>query len=48
MANAQSDLVAAGGQLFFTPDDDPWLDIWLDTMDDTAEDDNGDDDSDLE
>ncbi|KAM3407835.1 hypothetical protein ACQJBY_001275 [Aegilops geniculata] len=48
LANAQSDLVAAGGQSFFTPDYDRWLDIWLDTSDDTAEDDNGDDDSDLE
>ena len=50
LANAQSDLVAAGGQSFFTPNDDRWLDIWLDTSDDTAEEDNGDDsdDSDLE
>ena len=48
MANAQSDLVAAGGRSFFTADNDRWLDIWLDTSDDTAKDDNGDDDSDLE
>ena len=48
LANAQSDLVEAGGQSFFTLNDDRWLDIWLDTSDDTAEDDNGDDDSDLD
>ncbi|XBI84562.1 hypothetical protein VPH35_092848 [Triticum aestivum] len=48
LANAQSDLVTAGGRLFFTENDDHWLDIWLDTSDDTAKDDNGDDDSDLE
>ena len=48
LANAQSDLVAAGGQSFFTPNDERWLDIWLSTSDDTAEDDSGDDDSDLE
>ena len=48
LANAQFDLVVAGGQSFFTPDDDRWLDICLDTSDDTAQDDNGDDDSDLE
>ena len=53
LANAQSDLVAAGGQSFFTPNDDRWLNIWPDTSDDTAEEDNGDDsddsdDSDLE
>ena len=48
LVNAQSDLVAAGGQSFFTLDDDRWLDICLDTSDDTAEDENGDDDSDLE
>ena len=48
LANAQSDLVAAGGRSFFTPNDERWLDIWLSTSDDTAEDDSGDDDSDLE
>ncbi|XBI30632.1 hypothetical protein VPH35_054339 [Triticum aestivum] len=49
LANAQTDLVAAGGRSFFTENDDRWLDIWLSTSDDTAEDDNGDDDdSDLE
>ena len=48
LANAQTDLVAAGGQSFFTPNDERWLDIWLSTSDDTAEDDSGDDDSDLE
>ncbi|XBH91698.1 hypothetical protein VPH35_083012 [Triticum aestivum] len=48
LANAQSDLVAAGGQSFFTPNDDRWLDIWLDTSDDTAEKDDDSDDSDLE
>ncbi|XBI42117.1 hypothetical protein VPH35_126482 [Triticum aestivum] len=48
LANAQSDLVAAGGRSFFTENDDRWLDIWIDTSDDTAEEDNGDDDSDLE
>ena len=47
LANAQFDLVAAGGQSFFTVNDDRWLDIWLDTSDDTAEENNG-DDSDLE
>ncbi|XBI03525.1 hypothetical protein VPH35_131928 [Triticum aestivum] len=48
LANAQSDLVAAGGHSFFTPNDERWLDIWLTTSDDTAEDDSDDDDSDLE
>ncbi|XBJ00897.1 hypothetical protein VPH35_020676 [Triticum aestivum] len=48
LVNAQSYIVAAGGQSFFASNDDRWLDIWLDTSDDTAEDDNGDDDSDLE
>ena len=48
LANAQSDLIAAGGQSFFTPNDERWLDIWLTTSNDTAEDDSGDDDSDLE
>ena len=27
LANAQSDLVVAGGRSFFTPNDDRWLDI---------------------
>ncbi|KAF7059271.1 hypothetical protein CFC21_066198 [Triticum aestivum] len=48
LANAQFDLVEAGGQSFFTPDDDRWLDIWLDTSDDTAEKDDDSDDSDLD
>ena len=48
LASAQSDIVAAGGQSFFAPNNDRWLDIWLDTSDDTAEDDNGDNDSNLE
>ncbi|KAF7101485.1 hypothetical protein CFC21_102814 [Triticum aestivum] len=48
LANAQSDIVAAGGRSFFTENDDRWLDIWLDTSDDTDEDDDGDDDSDVE
>ena len=48
LANAQTDLVAAGRRTIFTPEDDLWLDIWLSTSDDTVEDDNGDDDSDLE
>ncbi|XBI67951.1 hypothetical protein VPH35_047217 [Triticum aestivum] len=48
LANTQSDLVEAGGQSFFTPDDDRWLDIWLDTSDDTAEEDDDSDDSDLD
>ncbi|XBJ26580.1 hypothetical protein VPH35_003970 [Triticum aestivum] len=48
LAKAQSDLVEAGGQSFFTPDDDRWLDIWLDTSDDTAEEDDDSDDSDLD
>ena len=48
MANAQSDIVAAGGRSFFTENDGRWLDIWLDTSDDTDEDDDGDDGSDLE
>ncbi|XBH78236.1 hypothetical protein VPH35_104561 [Triticum aestivum] len=48
LANAQSDLVEAGGQSFFTPDDNRWLDIWLDTSDDTAEEDDDSDDSDLD
>ncbi|XBI39174.1 hypothetical protein VPH35_124007 [Triticum aestivum] len=45
LANAQSDIVAAGGRSIFTSDDERWLDIWLDTSDDTDEDDDG---SDLE
>ena len=48
LANAQSDIVVAGGRSFFTENDGRWLDIWLDTSDDTAEDDNSDDGSDLE
>ena len=48
LANAQSNLVEVGGQSFFTPDDDRWLDIWLDTSDDTAEEDDDSDDSDLD
>uniref|UniRef100_A0A8I6Y7S1 AP2/ERF domain-containing protein n=1 Tax=Hordeum vulgare subsp. vulgare TaxID=112509 RepID=A0A8I6Y7S1_HORVV len=48
LANAQTDIVAAGGRSFFTKNDDRWLDIWLSTSDDTDEDDDGDDGSDLE
>ena len=48
LANARSDIVAAGGRSFFTENDDRWLDIWLDTSDDTDEYDDGDEDSDLE
>ncbi|KAI4969570.1 hypothetical protein ZWY2020_000484 [Hordeum vulgare] len=48
LANAQTDIVAAGGRSFFTENDDRWLDIWLSTSDDTDEDDDGDDGSDLE
>ena len=48
MANAQSDIVAAGGRSIFMSDDERWLDIWLDILDDTDEDDDGDDGSDLE
>ncbi|XBJ05208.1 hypothetical protein VPH35_024032 [Triticum aestivum] len=48
LANAQSDIVAAGGRSIFTSDDERWLDIWLYTSDDTDEDDDGGDGSDLE
>ena len=48
LANAQSDIVAAGGRSIFTSDDERWLDIWLDTSDDTDEEDDGGDGSDLE
>ncbi|KAE8781982.1 TATA-box-binding protein 2 [Hordeum vulgare] len=46
LANAQADIVAAGGRSFFTENDDRWLDIWLSTSDNTDEDDDGDDGSD--
>ncbi|KAE8792184.1 putative AP2 protein [Hordeum vulgare] len=46
LANAQADIVVAGGRLFFTENDDRWLDIWLSTSDDTDEGDDGDDGSD--
>ncbi|XBI33547.1 hypothetical protein VPH35_056855 [Triticum aestivum] len=48
LANAQTDIIAAGGRSFFTENDDRWLDIWLSTSDDTDEDDDGDNGSDLE
>ncbi|XBI49588.1 hypothetical protein VPH35_113133 [Triticum aestivum] len=41
LANAQTDIVAAGGRSFFTENDDRWLNIWLSTSDDTDEDDDG-------
>ncbi|KAE8769894.1 Protein TRANSPARENT TESTA 12 [Hordeum vulgare] len=46
LANAQADIVGAGGRSFFTENDDRWLDIWLSTSDDTDEDDDGNDGSD--
>ncbi|XP_048568431.1 AP2/ERF and B3 domain-containing protein Os05g0549800-like [Triticum urartu] len=46
LANAQCDIVEAGGRSIFTLDDERWDDIWLDTSDNTDEDD--DDGSDLE
>ncbi|KAI4986263.1 hypothetical protein ZWY2020_018893 [Hordeum vulgare] len=48
LANAQTDIIAAGGRSFFMENNDRWLDIWLSTSDDTDEDDDGDDGSDLE
>ncbi|XBI67596.1 hypothetical protein VPH35_046918 [Triticum aestivum] len=49
LANAQCDIVSAGGRSIFTSDDERWDDIWLDTSDNTDEDDDGDDGgSDLE
>ncbi|KAE8769901.1 putative AP2 protein [Hordeum vulgare] len=45
LANAQADIVGAGGRSFFSENDDRWLDIWLSTSDDTDEDDDGDDGS---
>ncbi|XP_020199526.1 uncharacterized protein [Aegilops tauschii subsp. strangulata] len=48
LANAQCDIVEAGGRSIFTSDDERWDDIWLDTSDNTNEDDDGDDGSDLE
>ncbi|XP_020177597.1 uncharacterized protein [Aegilops tauschii subsp. strangulata] len=48
LANAQSDIVAAGGRSIFTSDDERWDDMWLDTSDNTDEDDDDDDGSDLE
>ncbi|KAE8779031.1 putative acetyltransferase [Hordeum vulgare] len=46
LANAQADIVGAGGRSLFTENDDRWLDIWLSTSNDTDEDDDGDDGSD--
>ncbi|XP_048527121.1 dehydration-responsive element-binding protein 2C-like [Triticum urartu] len=46
LANAQCDIVEAGGRSIFTLDDECWDDIWLDTSDNTDED--GDDGSDME
>ena len=49
LANAQCDIVEAGGRSIFTSDDERWDDIWLSTSEDTDEDDDGGDDgSDLE
>ncbi|XBH96247.1 hypothetical protein VPH35_086672 [Triticum aestivum] len=49
LANAQCDIVSAGGKSIFTSDDERWDDIWLDTSDNTDENDDGDDGgSDLE
>ena len=43
LANAQSDLGAAGGQSIFTDNDPRWDDMWLDTSDQTSEDDDDND-----
>ncbi|XP_020194463.1 uncharacterized protein [Aegilops tauschii subsp. strangulata] len=43
LAEAQCDLVNAGGESFFNSDDPCWEDAWLDTSDDTSK--NDDDDS---
>ncbi|XP_020155162.1 uncharacterized protein [Aegilops tauschii subsp. strangulata] len=44
LALSQCDIVEAGGQSIFSPNDLRWDDMWLDTSDNTIEDDDGDDD----